>query len=88
MRRHATLEARRMHHRQIIRRGVITALIVAIVGLLTAVAVPVVHQLRESWLLEAAGFSVDWQIDEDNWMSGGVTNVSIQAAIILAAQFA
>jgi len=65
-----------MHHRQIIRRGVITTLVVAIVGLLTAVAVPVFYQLRESWVLEAAGFSVDWQIDETNWMSGGVTNVN------------
>jgi hypothetical protein len=69
-------DARRMHRRQIIRRGVITGLIVAIVGLLTVVAVPVAHQLRESWLLEAAGFSVAWQIDEDNWMSGGVTSVN------------
>ena len=72
------LDARRMHHRQIIRRGVITALIVAIVGLLTALAVPVVNQLRASWLMQAAGFSVDWQIDEDNWMSGGVTNVNFK----------
>jgi Leucine Rich repeat len=69
------LDARRMHHRQIVRRGVITTLVVAIVGLLTAVAVPVVNQLKMSWLMQAAGFSVDWQIDEDNWMSGGVTNV-------------
>jgi hypothetical protein len=70
------LDARRMHHRQITRRGVIAGLVVAIVGLLTAIAVPVVNQLRSSWLLEAAGFSVDWQIDEDNWMSGGVTSVN------------
>ena len=41
-----------------------------------------------SWLLEAAGFKVDWQIGEDNWMSGGVTDVHLQAASILAAQFA
>ncbi len=69
------LDARRLHHRQIIRRGIITALIVAAVGLLAAVAVPVVNQLKVSWLMQTAGFSVDWQIDEDNWMSGGVTNV-------------
>jgi hypothetical protein len=68
-------EARRLHHRQVIRRGVIAALVVAILGLLTVVAVPVFHQLRESWLLEAAGFKVDWSIGEDNWMTGGVTNV-------------
>jgi len=72
------LDARRKHHRQIIRRGVIAGLIVAIVGLLTAVGVPVAHQLRESWLLEAAGFSVAWQLDENNWMSGGVTAVNFR----------
>jgi len=72
------LGARRMHHRQIIRRGVITALVMAIVGIITAVVVPVVNQLGWLWQMKAAGFNVDWQIDEDNWMSGGVTNVSIQ----------
>ncbi len=69
------LYARRMHHRQIIRRGVITTLVMAVVGLLTAVAVPVVNQLKWSWLMQSAGFSVDWEINEDNWMFGGVTNV-------------
>jgi len=69
------LDARRMHHRQIVRRGVITALVVGFVGLLIAVAISVVNQLRASWLLQASGYSVDWQIDEDNWMSGGVTAV-------------
>jgi hypothetical protein len=69
-------DARRMHHRQIIRRGVIAGLVVAIVGLLAAIAVPAFYQLRESWLLEASGFSVMWNIDEDNWMSGGVTTVN------------
>lgn len=72
------LEARRLHRRQMIRRGLIAAPIVAIVVLLSALAVPVAHQLRESWLLEAAGFRVVWQIDEDNWMSGGVTNVDLK----------
>ncbi len=72
------LDAQRMHRRQIIRRGVITALVVAIVALLSVVAVPVVNQLTLSWQMQAAGFSVDWQIDEDNWMSGGVTNVNFK----------
>jgi hypothetical protein len=78
------LDARRMHHRQIVRRGVITTLVVGFVGLLTAVAVPVVNQLRASWLLQASGYSVDWQIDEDNWMSGGVTNVNYKQRSWLA----
>jgi Leucine rich repeat len=70
------LEARRLHHRQMLRRGFITAVIVAIVILLTAVAFPVFYQLQPSWLMRGAGFSVDWQIDEDNWKTGGVTNVT------------
>ena len=61
----AVLEVRRLHRRQMIRRGVVTALVVAIVGLLTAIAFPVFYQLRESWVVEAAGFSVAWQIDEE-----------------------
>jgi hypothetical protein len=71
------LTARRLHHRQMLRRCIITALCVAIVGLLFALAVPVVNQLRVLWLMRGAGFSVDWQIDQDNWMSGGVTKVFV-----------
>ncbi len=70
------LEARRLHHRQMLRRGIITVFVLAIVGLLTAIVIPVSKQLRNSWILEAAGFSVNWQIDQNNWMSGGVTNVN------------
>ncbi len=69
------LEARRLHHRQMLRRGIITALVLAIMGVLTAIAIPVANQLRNSWVLEAAGFRVNWQIDPNNWMSGGVTTV-------------
>lgn len=69
--------ARRLHNRQMLRRGMLTALCVLIVGLFTALALPLVNQLRGLWLMRGAGFSVDWQIDGDNWMSGGVTNVFV-----------
>ena len=65
-----------MHHRQILRRCFITIFVLVVVGLLTAVAIRISTQLRTSWVLEASGFRVDWQIDSNNWMSGGVTNVN------------
>ncbi len=68
-------EARRLHHRQMIRRGLLAALLVAIVGLIFAVAVPAFNQLRVAWLLQAAGYNVDWQVDELTWRIGGVTSV-------------
>ena len=68
--------ARRMHHRQMIRRGLVTGVILAIVGLLTAISIPVYTQLSNQWVLRSAGFRVDWQLDEDNWMNGGVTSVT------------
>ncbi len=70
------LEARRLHHRQMIRRGIVLALVLALVGLLTAITIPVANQLRASWLMESAGFRVDWDLNRDNWMSGGVSHVT------------
>jgi hypothetical protein len=73
------LEARRSHHRQIIRRAIIAAPIVAIVGLLCLIGPFIAEQLRAGWRLKTAGFHVDWQIDQDDWLSGGVTEVSYRA---------
>ena len=68
-------EARRRHHVQTLRRGLITAAVVAIVGFVSWFAVPVVGHLKVAGMLRAASFSVDWQLDTENWMSGGVTDV-------------
>jgi hypothetical protein len=68
-------EARRRHHLQILRRGLITALIVAIVGFVSWIAVPVIGHLKVAGMARAANFSVDWQLDSENWIRGGVTDV-------------
>jgi hypothetical protein len=73
--------ARAMPHRQIIRRTLIAGSIVVIVGLATLVGIPVVKQLKTQWFLQAQGFSVDWQLDEDNWTNGGVTHVGFNRPV-------
>jgi hypothetical protein len=70
------LFARRMHRRQMLRRGLITGAVLAIVAGLTFILYPVVVHLRTAWYLTASGLTVDWNLDEDNWMSGGVTSVA------------
>ena len=74
----ARRKARRLHHNQIIRRSIVAALLVAFAGAISAVGVVVVNQLRAVWMLEAAGFTVDWQLDGDTWMSGGVSSVAVK----------
>ena len=68
--------ARVMHHRQIIRRAIVGALIVGLLVAIGVVAIPVVKQLTTHWSLGGAGFVVDWQVDGDNWTSGGTTAVT------------
>src|SRR4051812_10597446 len=69
------LLARRMHHSQMLRRGLIAAALVAIVVVLSLVLYPVMVHLRTSWYLNASGLIVNWSIDEENWMSGGTSSV-------------
>jgi hypothetical protein len=66
--------ARKMHHRQMIRRGLIAGLVMAVVGLVAAISYAVFTQLSTQWILKRSGLTVDWQLDWDNWMTGGVTS--------------
>jgi hypothetical protein len=67
-----------MHRRQILRRIVVTGAIVGLVVLLTFVSLPIARQIRTIWLLRASGFNVDWQLDGENWTSGGVSFVNFK----------
>jgi hypothetical protein len=64
-----------MHHRQMLRRGIIFGVVLGILGGLSFILYPVVIHLRTAWYLSASGLTVDWNIDEDNWMSGGTSSV-------------
>src|SRR4051794_12370170 len=73
------LYARRMHRNQMTRRGLITTVILGIVLGLSYLLYPVVNHLRASWYLSASGLKVDWNVDDENWMSGGVSSVDHNA---------
>src|SRR5262249_54093846 len=66
----------RFWRRQMLRRGLIAALVVAVTTLLFVLAHPIVNHLRTAWWLERLGCRIDWQIDGKNWRQGGVTSVS------------
>jgi hypothetical protein len=68
--------ARRLHHRQMIRRASIMLPIVAFIALLCVIMVPVGNHISTSWLLGMSGTTVNWEIDEDNWITGGESSVS------------
>jgi hypothetical protein len=68
--------ARKMHRRQMTRRGIIAFVVLSIVGAVTAVSMPVYHQVSTLWFLKSSGFRVDWQLDADNWLTGGLSSVS------------
>jgi Leucine Rich repeat len=70
--------ARKMHHRQMIRRGIVVVVILAILGVITAVSFPMYKQITTEWTLGGAGFRVDWDLNSDNWMTGGVTSVQFK----------
>jgi hypothetical protein len=59
-----------------LRRGLITGAVLAIVAGLSFLLYPVIVHLRAAWYLTASGLTVDWNLDEDNWMSGGVSSVT------------
>src|SRR5579883_805723 len=65
----------RLWRRQLIRRGLIAALVVAVTTQLFVLAYPIVNHLRSAWWLGRIGCRIDWQIDETNWRQGGVTSV-------------
>ena len=71
-----------MHHRQIIRRTLVIGLIVGLVVGIGLVAVPVVRQITTHWSLGGSGFAVDWQLDGENWTSGGVTGVNYKGGTL------
>src|SRR3954453_1892272 len=52
--------ARRMHHRQILRRAIVATTVVAVVAGGMIVGVPVARQLKLQGFLQAHGFEVDW----------------------------
>jgi hypothetical protein len=66
----------RLRRRRMLRRGLVTALVVTVTTLLSIFAVAIVNHLRTAWWLERLGCRIDWQIDETNWLQGGVTSVS------------
>jgi hypothetical protein len=65
-----------MHHRQMVRRTLVIVFIVVLLVAVGLVGVPVMRQITTHWSLRAAGFAVDWQLDSENWLDGGVTGVS------------
>jgi hypothetical protein len=66
----------RLWRRQMLRRGLIAALVVTVTTLLFIVALPIGNHLGTAWWLERLGCRIDWQIDETNWWQGGATSVS------------
>jgi hypothetical protein len=68
--------ARRMHYLQITRRTAIALSVATIIFAVTYLSIPVFRHIRASGYLFTAGFMVDWQLDADNWTTGGVTVVS------------
>src|SRR6266446_22468 len=60
----------RLWRRQMVRRGLIALLVIAVSALLIGI------HLQTAWWLERLGLRVHWQIDETNWRAGGVTSVS------------
>jgi hypothetical protein len=66
----------RLWRRQMLRRGLIAALVVTVTTLLCVLALAIVSHLRTAWWLERLGCRIDWQIDETSWWRGGVTSVS------------
>ena len=65
-----------MHHRQIFRRGLIAAaVVVGIVAVLLPRLYPVIQAAQDPVVPRAPRVSASTgNIDEDNWMSGGVTS--------------
>jgi hypothetical protein len=56
-----------------------TIVLVSVVGILFGAglfAVPVLRQMTIHWSLRSSGFMVDWQLDGENWTTGGVTAVA------------
>jgi hypothetical protein len=70
--------AQRMHRRQMRRRTLFAGSIVVLLVLLTVFLAPFARQIKTIWMLNAAGFSVDWQLDRENWTSGGVSIVNFK----------
>jgi hypothetical protein len=66
----------RLWRRQMLRRGLIAAVLVTVSSLLFMLALPIVNHLRTAWWLERLGCRIDWQIDETNRWQGGVTSVT------------
>jgi Leucine Rich repeat len=70
--------ARRMHHRQITRRALVVLVVLAILGAVTAISFPVYKQISTEWTLGSSGFRVDWDLNSENWMTGGVSRVEFK----------
>jgi hypothetical protein len=70
-----------MQRRQTIRRGIVVLVVLAIVAAVTAVSFPVYKQLSTEWTLGASGFRVDWDLNADNWMTGGVSSVGYRGGV-------
>jgi len=67
--------ARKMHHRQIIRRALVVVVVLSILGVVTAISFPVYKQISTEWTLGSSGFRVDWDLNSENWTTGGVSAV-------------
>jgi Leucine Rich Repeat (LRR) protein len=68
--------ARKMHYRQMIRRGIVVVIVLAMLGAVTAISFPVYKQISTEWTLGGAGFRVNWDLNSENWLTGGVTSVA------------
>jgi Leucine Rich repeat len=75
--------ARKMHHRQMIRRGIVVVVVLAIVGGVITISLPVYKQLSTEWTLHGAGFRVEWDLNSENWMTGGVSSVGYKGGPFL-----
>src|SRR5947208_1114360 len=76
--------ARKMQHRQMIRRSLVVVVVLAILGVVTAISFPVYKQISTEWTLGGAGFRVDWDLNSENWMTGGVSSVDFKGGLFLA----
>jgi Leucine Rich repeat len=68
--------ARKMHYRQMIRRGIVVVIVLAMLGAVTAISFPVYKQISTEWTIGGAGFRVNWDLNSENWLTGGVTSVA------------
>jgi hypothetical protein len=67
-----------------IRRALVVMVVLAILGAVTVISFPVYKQISTEWTLGGAGFRVDWDLNSENWMTGGVSSVDFKGDSFMA----